>query len=60
MGVFKLMLLVTTVLEDEDTDCKQQPETETTTSDRPFQTGAAGDCEPIETRGFLSQKLHRI
>ena len=49
--------LTEVVLEDEDIDFQHQTETEMTASDGAFQTGAAGDCEPIETRGFISPEI---
>ena len=42
-------------LEEPEFESEQQKQSETDTG--PFQSSASGDCEPIETRGFISPEI---
>ena len=44
-------------VELEDSDLESELQKESETDNGPFQSSATGDCEPIETRGFISPEI---
>jgi hypothetical protein len=53
----QLQNLTDIVMEETDTECEPQQQNKMSAPLVPNQSGASGDCDPIETRGFISSEI---